>query len=74
MILSFFEKRTTQAFFGLVQNEEKVVFEQWVIPILVDINHSPPGHDHASGKIVMTRHEWLLSSAPQRSFIIAWSG
>ena len=52
MILSFFEKRTTQAFFGLVQNEEKVVFEQWVIPILVDINPSPPGHDHASGREV----------------------
>lgn len=49
LILSFFEKRTTQAFFGLVQNQEKVVFEQWIIPILVDTTASPGGMDHASG-------------------------
>ena len=36
IVLSFFEKREVKGFFGLVSNPEKVYFERWRIPIVVD--------------------------------------
>lgn len=36
LILTFYERRRTQSFFRLIQNEERVVFEEWVIPFLID--------------------------------------
>lgn len=49
LTLTFFERRRSQSFFGLVQNEEKVIFEEWVIPLLVDVTPSSMGEDSASG-------------------------
>ncbi|KAJ8608733.1 hypothetical protein CTAYLR_007784 [Chrysophaeum taylorii] len=35
IVLSFFERRRSRSLFGLVSNEEKVVWEQWTTPVLV---------------------------------------
>eukprot|EP01041_Mallomonas_annulata_P004450 gene4450-8864_t len=41
VVLSFYEKRSNRGFFGLMNNEEKVYFERWKIPVVVndDILH-----------------------------------
>ncbi|EWM26011.1 Autophagy-related protein 1010 family protein [Nannochloropsis gaditana] len=36
LVLTFYERRQTLSFFRLIQNEERVVFEEWIIPFLVD--------------------------------------
>jgi hypothetical protein len=38
VILSFFEKRENKGFFGMLTTQEKVYFERWRIPILVNEN------------------------------------
>jgi len=48
MVLSFFEKRSIPQLFGLVNNEEKVVWEQWRIPVLISTTPRPMGDDTAS--------------------------
>ena len=48
LVLSFFERRTTTALFGLVSNEERVVWEQWVLPVLVDHTPQATSDDTAS--------------------------
>lgn len=35
IVLSFFERRRSRSLFGLVSNEEKIVWEQWTTPVLV---------------------------------------
>jgi Autophagy-related protein 101 len=36
LIVTFYEKRESKAFFGFMSNEEKVCFERWRIPVVVD--------------------------------------
>ncbi|CAM9420720.1 unnamed protein product, partial [Phaeothamnion confervicola] len=48
--LSFFERRRGTAWLGLVPTEEKVVWEQWVIPVLVNKVPAPIAQDQASGE------------------------
>jgi hypothetical protein len=36
IVLSFFEHRETKGFFGLISNHEKVYFERWRIPIIIN--------------------------------------
>jgi len=49
MLVSFFEKREVKQLFGLMSSEEKVYFERWRVPILVNegaIPRSPrPGEE-----------------------------
>lgn len=52
--LSFFEKRENKGFFGLLNSEEKVYFERWRIPVLVNENPLPRGLD-TSSEIARTR-------------------
>eukprot|EP00744_Colponema_vietnamica_P001386 GILI01002295.1.p1 GENE.GILI01002295.1~~GILI01002295.1.p1 ORF type:complete len:231 (-),score=37.09 GILI01002295.1:84-776(-) len=40
MVLSFYERREKKMLFGLSKQEEKVVWEQWVIPLRVSHPHS----------------------------------
>lgn len=43
LVLSFFERRRSRSLFGLVSNEEKVIWEQWTAPVLVStrpLDHS----------------------------------
>ncbi len=46
--LSFFEKRETKGFFGILNSEEKVFFERWKIPILVNDSPFPREGDPTS--------------------------
>lgn len=41
IIISFYEYRSSRSFLGLMNNLEKVVFERWKIPILVNENIIP---------------------------------
>ena len=47
IICSFFERRETKGFFGLVSNQENVYFERWLIPVVVDQRSlsTPSGHN-----------------------------
>ncbi|KAG5191542.1 hypothetical protein JKP88DRAFT_285080 [Tribonema minus] len=46
--LSFFERRIKKTMFGLMSNEEKIAWEQWVVPVLVSGAPLPTGADEAS--------------------------
>lgn len=35
IVLNFFERRQSRSLFGLVSNEEKIIWEQWTTPVLV---------------------------------------
>ncbi len=48
VILSFFEKREVNNFFGMVKTQEKVYFERWKIPVLVNEDTLPRDKDEAS--------------------------
>lgn len=48
LTLSFYDKRETKGFFGIMNSEEKVYFERWRIPILVNENQFPREGDAAS--------------------------
>lgn len=35
LVVTFFERKVKKALFGLMSNEEKVLFEKWVVPVTV---------------------------------------
>ena len=41
LIISFYEYRSSKGFFGLINNTEKVVFERWKFPVLINQNIVP---------------------------------
>ena len=51
--LTFFERRVSKAFLGLVSTEERVVWEVWHLPLLVNSTPRPVNDDGAS---VVERH------------------
>mmetsp|Transcript_32943 Transcript_32943/g.75860 ORF Transcript_32943/g.75860 Transcript_32943/m.75860 type:complete len:277 (-) Transcript_32943:227-1057(-) len=46
--LSFFERRTTRQLFGLVSSQERVVWEQWTVRVVVNNTPTPVNDDSAS--------------------------
>ena len=48
LAISFFERRSKNKLFGLVNQEEKVVFEQWILRVVVNNTPRPMGEDEAS--------------------------
>jgi len=48
LTLSFFERRKTQQLFGLVSNEERVIWEQWHLHVVVNNTPRPVNDDRAS--------------------------
>ncbi|RLN96148.1 hypothetical protein BBJ28_00013346 [Nothophytophthora sp. Chile5] len=57
LVVSFFERKVKKALFGLMSNEEKTVFEKWLLPVTVTSSpaashgnelHSPFGTDNNS--------------------------
>eukprot|EP00602_Paraphysomonas_sp_CaronLab_P012785 CAMPEP_0185042188 /NCGR_PEP_ID=MMETSP1103-20130426/42203_1 /TAXON_ID=36769 /ORGANISM="Paraphysomonas bandaiensis, Strain Caron Lab Isolate" /LENGTH=205 /DNA_ID=CAMNT_0027582213 /DNA_START=693 /DNA_END=1310 /DNA_ORIENTATION=- len=60
--LSFYEKRENKGFFGILSSEEKVHFERWRIPVLVNESPFPRGMDPASE---MTRKRLYDSAREQ---------
>lgn len=48
LTVSFFERRATRQLFGLVSHEERVVFEQWIIRVVVNNTPRPISNDSAA--------------------------
>lgn len=48
LTLSFFERRATRQLFGLVNHEEKIIWEQWIIRLVVNNTPRPVNDDSAS--------------------------
>ena len=48
VVLSFFERIRSKALFGILKNEEKRVWEQWTLPILISTTPRPLGDDDPS--------------------------
>mmetsp|Transcript_2501 Transcript_2501/g.3778 ORF Transcript_2501/g.3778 Transcript_2501/m.3778 type:complete len:264 (-) Transcript_2501:519-1310(-) len=75
--LSFFERRATKQFFGMVSNEEKVVWEQWILRVVVNTTPRPVNDDYASvieRQRIQDTAENMLKSAMMKIFEIASSG
>jgi hypothetical protein len=51
LLLSFFERRMSKSFWGFGSTEEKVVWEQWKIPFLINHSALPAGDDEAAGNV-----------------------
>lgn len=51
LLLSFFERRVSKSFWGFGSTEEKVVWEQWKIPFLINHSALPAGDDEEAGKM-----------------------
>jgi hypothetical protein len=45
LTLSFFERRASRQLFGLVSHEEKVIWEQWVLRVIVNNTPRPISND-----------------------------
>mmetsp|Transcript_2128 Transcript_2128/g.3051 ORF Transcript_2128/g.3051 Transcript_2128/m.3051 type:complete len:260 (+) Transcript_2128:100-879(+) len=48
LTLSFFERRASKQLFGLVSHEEKVIWEQWILYVVVNNTPRPVDDDKAS--------------------------
>mmetsp|Transcript_8902 Transcript_8902/g.17793 ORF Transcript_8902/g.17793 Transcript_8902/m.17793 type:complete len:242 (-) Transcript_8902:3-728(-) len=48
LTLSFFERRASRQLFGLVSHEERVVWEQWVLRVVVNNTPRPISNDSAA--------------------------
>lgn len=48
LTLSFFERRESKQLFGLVKHEEKVIWEQWILHVVVNNTPRPVDDDTAS--------------------------
>jgi hypothetical protein len=48
LAVSFFERRSKNKLFGLVNQQEKVVWEQWILRVVVNNTPMPMGADEAS--------------------------
>lgn len=59
LTISFFERRATRQLFGLVSHEERVVFEQWLIRVVVNNTPRPISNDSAA---VMERQRLQVRS------------
>lgn len=74
LTLSFFERRATRQLFGLVSNEEKVIWEQWHLRVVVNNTPRPMSDDSAA---VMERQriqdtaEGMLRSVLEKIFVVA---
>jgi hypothetical protein len=49
IILSFYEKRENKGFFGMLTTQEKVYFERWRFPVLVNENPLDLGGERGMG-------------------------
>ena len=48
LAISFYERRSKNKLFGLVNQEEKIVWEQWILRVVVNNTPRPMGEDEAS--------------------------
>jgi len=76
LTLSFFERRKTQQLFGLVSNEERVIWEQWHLHVVVNNTPRPVNDDRASvieRQRMQDTAEGMLRSVLEKAFEIAGS-
>jgi len=74
LTLGFFERRATRQLFGLVSHEEKVVWEQWVLHVVVNNTPRPVNDDSASvieRQRIQDTAEGMLKAALLKVFEIA---
>jgi len=74
LTLSFFERRKTQQLFGLVSNEERVVWEQWHLHVVVNNTPRPVSDDCASvieRQRIQDTSEGMLRSVLVKAYEIA---
>lgn len=48
LTISFFERRASKQLFGFVSHEEKIIFEQWILHVVVNNTPRPVNDDSAS--------------------------
>lgn len=73
LTLSFFERRATRQLFGLVSHEEKVVWEQWILRVVVNNTPRPISNDSAAvieRQRIQDTAEGMLRSALAKIFEI----
>eukprot|EP00978_Attheya_sp_CCMP212_P012964 scaffold32351_cov60-Attheya_sp.AAC.2 len=61
LTLSFFERRATRQLFGLVSHEDKIIWEQWILRVVVNNTPRPVNDDKAS---VIERQRIQISYLP----------
>eukprot|EP00536_Pseudo-nitzschia_multiseries_P015699 jgi/Psemu1/292154/fgenesh1_pg.934_\ len=74
LTLSFFERRKTQQLFGLVSNEERVVWEQWHLRVVVNNTPRPVSDDCAAmieRQRIQDTAEGMLRSVLVKAYEIA---
>ncbi|KAL7485117.1 hypothetical protein ACHAW6_010735 [Cyclotella cf. meneghiniana] len=74
LTLSFFERRAKNKLFGLVHQEEKVVWEQWFLRVVVNNTPRPMGGDEASvieRQRIQDTAEGMLKAVLYRVFELA---
>ena len=74
LTLSFFERRATRQLFGLVSNEERVVWEQWHLRVVVNNTPRPVSDDSAAvieRQRIQDTAEGMLRSVMVKIFEIA---
>lgn len=73
LTLSFFERRASKQLFGLMSHEERVVWEQWILRVVVNNTPRPVGDDSASvieRQRIQDTAESMLKSALLKVFEI----
>uniref|UniRef100_A0A7S2I1L3 Autophagy-related protein 101 n=1 Tax=Helicotheca tamesis TaxID=374047 RepID=A0A7S2I1L3_9STRA len=73
LTLAFFERRATRQLFGLVSHEERVVWEQWILRVVVNNTPRPVNDDKASvieRQRIQDTAENMLKSAMLKVFEI----
>lgn len=74
LTLSFFERRASKRLFGLMSHEERVVWEQWVLRVVVNNTPRPVGEDSASvieRQRIQDTAEAMLKSALLKVFEVS---
>ncbi|KAL7578226.1 hypothetical protein ACA910_012649 [Epithemia clementina (nom. ined.)] len=74
LTLSFFERRASRQLFGLVSHEERVVWEQWILRVIVNNTPRPISNDSASvieRQRIQDTAEGMLRTALMKVFEIA---
>lgn len=76
LAISFFERRSKNKLFGLVNQEEKVVFDQWILRVVVNNTPRPMGEDEASvieRQRIQDTAEGMLKAVLSKVFDLAGS-
>eukprot|EP00546_Thalassionema_frauenfeldii_P010226 CAMPEP_0178926828 /NCGR_PEP_ID=MMETSP0786-20121207/18775_1 /TAXON_ID=186022 /ORGANISM="Thalassionema frauenfeldii, Strain CCMP 1798" /LENGTH=234 /DNA_ID=CAMNT_0020602045 /DNA_START=40 /DNA_END=744 /DNA_ORIENTATION=+ len=77
LILSFFERRASKQLFGLVSHEERVIWEQWILRVVVNNTPRPITNDSAAvieRQRIQDTAEGMLRAVMQKIFELTAGG